>query len=519
MVFLNKFILVDASDQMMGTLDLIWVCASFLIILFASYSALSLAKSIKESTGLWFWFWYFAAVFSLGAGIWSMHFVAMLAMNMGIPITYDSFITVASIFPALVSAAVLFGSIRFKAEVKTPLLVLIGTLAGLSVSAMHLIGMEAMIMKADLYYRPVPFLISQVIAIVVGLIAAKLVLQFAASAKDNGQKILASFALAIGVSAVHFSGVWAASFVANHQNIAGSPVDKPLLALFVSIACIAIASLSHFATLLNQRILLQVNEGLSSKIKEQLLKQEEAGRLLRQRSKMADMGEMIAMIVHQWRQPLSVINVAKADLELKLQLDKLEKKEALEVLEEIQIAVNYMDQTMKDFRNFFRPDLSPQAITVEELVKNSLSIVGRLVEDRGVTLVQSTSYEGQVETYLNELLQVMVNIIKNALDVIRERNTQNPKITITAKEQEGKVVISICDNAGGIPEEHLGSIFEQYYTTKGEEEGTGLGLYMSKIIVNDRCGGSLKVENLDDGACFTITLPLKLDGAACNLGH
>jgi len=242
--------------------------------------------------------------------------------------------------------------------------------------------------------------------------------------------------------------------------------------------------------------------------------QEKQKELSIQQSRMAQMGEMISMIAHQWRQPLGAISATSIDLTMQIEMElfDLEDKQSREAcqvyftnrLKEIDGFVQNLTTTIDDFRNFYKPNKESDFVLLQEPIRKALGIIrGTLLSD-GIEIVEKCTSKNSVNLYSNEIVQVILNILKNGHDNFREKAIKNPKITLTCEDREDKVVLEICDNGGGIAEDVLPSIFDPYFSTKTEKNGTGLGLYMSKTIIEEHHKGSLVATNRDGGACFTI---------------
>ena len=266
----------------------------------------------------------------------------------------------------------------------------------------------------------------------------------------------------------------------------------------------------------NHLELLEMNETLAKKVQEEVEKNRQKDQRILQQSRLAQMGEMISMIAHQWRQPLGSISAVVAGLKLKLLLNKFDlesvegreahKQFTNESLHKIEEYVRFLTNTIDDFRNFFKPDKQKERIHLEKLVLRTLEIIGKALEINGIELKVTTQTSKEVLTYTNEITQVILNILKNAEDVIKERNIPHAHISITIFEHDGLQCIDIEDNAGGIATHVLPHVFEPYFSTKQEKNGTGLGLYMSKIIIEEHCQGSITVTNTASGAKFSIML-------------
>lgn len=266
----------------------------------------------------------------------------------------------------------------------------------------------------------------------------------------------------------------------------------------------------------NHLDLVTINQNLATRIEEEVEKNRQKDKHILQQSRMAQMGEMISMIAHQWRQPLGSISAVVASMKLKILLNKFDLtsedgREAYqhfthESLHKIEEYVRFLTNTIDDFRNFFKPDKHKESISLLKLTNRTLEIIGKALEINGITVHVDARTSKEIMVYANEITQVILNILKNAEDVFKERGTESASINITLFEKENIQTIEIEDNAGGIPETILPHIFEPYFSTKQEKNGTGLGLYMSKIIVEEHCHGTLRAENTPVGARFIITL-------------
>ena len=258
----------------------------------------------------------------------------------------------------------------------------------------------------------------------------------------------------------------------------------------------------------SQDELKEFNKTLEEKVAKEVEYSRQKDQQMLEQSRLAQMGEMISMIAHQWRQPLSAITATTGTMTLKIQLDQSDAKGMQEEIEKINTYVQYLSTTISDFRNFFKSDKEQHITSLHEIVHRSIQIIGSLLQSEGIKLELFLESKTEFTSYPNELQQVVINLLKNAKDVFAEKEISSPRIFIKTVTLDTEVQLSVSDNAGGIPDANLPYIFDPYFTTKEKRDGTGLGLYMSKLIVEDHCRGKLKVENLDDGACFTLSLPL-----------
>jgi len=264
----------------------------------------------------------------------------------------------------------------------------------------------------------------------------------------------------------------------------------------------------------NRKLLEQeledLNTNLEKKIKKEIRKNQVNTQQLIQQSRLAQMGEMISMIAHQWRQPLSAISATTNNLILKMIIeDKVDKKYFDQELKLITDYSQYLSSTIDDFRNFFKSDKEKIVFELKDIIEKSLSMIKTSLDAKSIVVTKNIDIDCKLFTYPNELQQVFLNLLKNAEDALSERDISNRRISIDLiLENSNWVLIKISDNGGGIKEELLDKIFDPYYSTKKKRDGTGLGLYMSKIIINEHCNGNLKVKNSDQGAIFTVELPI-----------
>ncbi len=248
-----------------------------------------------------------------------------------------------------------------------------------------------------------------------------------------------------------------------------------------------------------------LNQSLIQKIEEEVENNREKDKQLLKQSRMAQMGEMISMIAHQWRQPLAAISSTSASLELKASLNRLDNDTAQQKAQDISSFSQHLSKTIDDFRDFFKPNKKKIETTYDELIVSVLDIIGVSIENKNIKLIQELECHDSFTTYPNEIKQVILNLIKNAEDALLEKQTEDPSIRISTYKENDTYILEVSDNAGGISEEIIENIFDPYFSTKTKKDGTGLGLYMSKTIIEDHCGGEISVRNGYNGAVFKIT--------------
>jgi len=248
--------------------------------------------------------------------------------------------------------------------------------------------------------------------------------------------------------------------------------------------------------------LVELNAGLEQKIKEAVEKYREQEQIMIQRSRMADMGEMIGSIAHQWRQPLNALALHIQDLEDAYDYDELDRDYLQNMIERSMQQIDYMSETIDDFRNFFAPAKASEPIVLQKSIEELERLFGAQLKSHNITLtIEIESSIPEIMGYKNELQQVFINLLNNAKDAIKE----NGEIHIKASSLDEDIFISIEDSGGGIPDAILHKIFDPYFTTKHKSKGTGIGLYMVKTIV-EKMGGEIEAYNIPNGARFNLHL-------------
>ncbi|MFY9075384.1 HAMP domain-containing sensor histidine kinase [Malaciobacter mytili] len=262
--------------------------------------------------------------------------------------------------------------------------------------------------------------------------------------------------------------------------------------------------------------LQELNENLEKKVQKEVEKNRQKDKRMIQQSRFAALGEMIGNIAHQWRQPLSAISSTASSMQLQLQLKLTNEEEIEKSYKTIISYVEFLTHTIEDFRNFFKEDKQKVEYEILEVLKKTLNITDAAYKDRNIQVILNKKQEYfKSFGFPNELSQVFLNILNNAKDAITNNKINYPIVQINIYEEENLNIIEILDNAGGINQEIIDKIFDPYFTTKHQSQGTGIGLYMSKEIIEKHMNGILKVENRtliekdnkQQGACFIISLP------------
>jgi len=307
-------------------------------------------------------------------------------------------------------------------------------------------------------------------------------------------------------------------------------VDYTVAYWILGFAILLIAVILYWNMLLKREIanrlvveseLRELNNTLEEKITEAVNEIHDRESIIQHQSRLAQMGEMINMIAHQWRQPLGATATATIAIQSKVQLKKYdmasidgrEKFESylMNKLTAIQEYIALMTNTIDDFRNFFKKDRDMELVDVTKTIEKALFIITPHMEAKNITIIKQLDSTKSIYLYPNEIMQVILNLLKNSDDayddlVSGNKVPENRIIMLHSYDVEGGVKVDFCDNAGGVPSEALDRVFEPYFSTKKEKNGTGLGLYMSKIIVENHHNGLLKIENMRDGVFLSLTL-------------
>ncbi|WP_324082604.1 PAS domain-containing sensor histidine kinase [Geomonas sp.] len=227
-------------------------------------------------------------------------------------------------------------------------------------------------------------------------------------------------------------------------------------------------------------------------------------KLMIRQGRLAALGEMIGNIAHQWRQPLNTLGLIVQELPRMYQRGMFDQEYLDASTARAMQVINYMSKTIDGFRNFFGPDKEKESFRVAEVLGKTVSIVEAAFKELNLTIEVESDPALEVYGYPNEFSQVILNILVNAKDAILERRVEHPMVSVRLFRENGKTVLTISDNAGGIAPDIMEKIFDPYFTTKGPDKGTGIGLFMSKTIIEKNMNGSLTARNSEEGAEFRI---------------
>lgn len=246
------------------------------------------------------------------------------------------------------------------------------------------------------------------------------------------------------------------------------------------------------------------NQRLQEEIEKAVEKNRKQEKLLMQQAKMAEIGSMLESIAHQWRQPLNILGLSMTRLNLSCSMEN--NAESAKVIEIAEAQIEYMSQTIDDFRNFFKQDRHQVMVNIRRLIEDVEALLGPLLIRKKIRIEHNIDPDISVWIYPNELKQVLINLVNNAREAIEQTRSEERFIIIRCTNDEKYCTLSIEDTGGGIPSEIMDKIFDPYFTTKFESQGTGIGLYMAKMIIEKHFLGKLSVRNTSRGACFEIRL-------------
>jgi len=256
------------------------------------------------------------------------------------------------------------------------------------------------------------------------------------------------------------------------------------------------------------RELEDLNAQLEERVRKEVAQSREKDRMLIQQSRLASMGEMIGNIAHQWRQPLNALGLVLQNIRLAHQTGRLDEAYLDRAIVKGMKLIDAMSHTIDDFRNFFKPNKSKERFEIARSIRSALELVEASFKSHDIAVKLDVEPGLEAIGFPGEFSQVLLNVLTNAKDALLERNVEKKEIDIHAFREKNDIVITVEDNAGGIDPEVIDKIFDPYFTTKEEGKGTGLGLYMSKMIVERNMRGSIVVQNGTKGARFAISIPV-----------
>lgn len=250
-----------------------------------------------------------------------------------------------------------------------------------------------------------------------------------------------------------------------------------------------------------------LNKDLDKKIKDEVAQRQKQEALLIHQSRLAAMGEMIGAIAHQWRQPLNALGLVQQNLQFRYQMGKLDDDFMNRSMEKSERLIQKMSTTIDDFRNFFKPNKHIEPFNIKTVIQSTVELLEAQLKSNNIKLEINCGDNLIINGFQGEFSQVILNLVNNAKDALIECNPDQPMINIEVKNNlSGIITINVKDNGGGIPDAIIDKIYDPYFTTKEEGKGTGIGLYMTKIIVENNMLGTLRAFNDTEGANFCIDI-------------
>jgi len=258
----------------------------------------------------------------------------------------------------------------------------------------------------------------------------------------------------------------------------------------------------------------KLNETLEQRVEHGIREIQMKEQMLQEQARLVQMGEMISMIAHQWRQPLATITSAMMVIERNIEIGKYDfsSKEGREVFfnflinkhEEINENIQYLSSTTDDFRNFFNPDTEKEIIYINTPIQKALKLILSSMYNSDIEVIIDLKSNKQCEIYANEVMQVFLNILKNASDALMGGKEGKKVIRVITYDTNTECIVEICDNGIGISNKVIEKVFDPYFTTKGEKIGTGLGLYMAKSIIEEHHYGKIEIESQKGRTCLIL---------------
>jgi signal transduction histidine kinase len=255
-----------------------------------------------------------------------------------------------------------------------------------------------------------------------------------------------------------------------------------------------------------EEALKRLNATLEQRVGEELARNREKDHMLIQQSRLAAMGEMVHNIAHQWRQPLNSLGLIVSNMQDDFRFDTMTAESMERDVEQVRRLLERMSTTIDDFREFFRPDREETQFDVADAAKQAIFVIEATLKNNHIDLAVDTPPGLTVTGFHGQYAQAVLNLLVNAKEAIMEKKVGNGQIRLRLEERDGTAVLSVDDNGGGIPQAVLPRLFEPYFTTK--EQGSGIGLYMVKMIIERNMHGTVAAANIENGASFSLRVPL-----------
>ena len=478
-----------------GTHDPYLVVLSILVAAFASYTALDLGGHVAAARGLARRVWLVAAAITMGGGIWSMHFVAMLAFIMPTPMSYDIGLTTLSLMVAIFVTGGGFYVISRKSA-SLLRLVFSGIFMGLGIVTMHYTGMAAMRGHAELSYDRLYVALSIVIAI--GASTAALWLAFRTT--DLGQKLVAAVVMGLAISGMHYTAMWGTIFTAQgplHDAQGNASLDQTTLALAVAGITFVILAFASIVSLLER------------KRAEEALRRARAE--LAHINRVTTMGELTASLAHEVTQPIAAAATnAEACLRwLTGDHPNLEEARAaaLSIVKDAKRAAEIISRIRQLFQ---KSPPQRRSVDINEIIREMIALLRSEVTRHSISVRAELAADlPQIMGDRVQLQQVMMNLITNSIDAMKDVDGPRELAIKSQRAEHEQVMVCVSDTGAGLPPQQADQIFRAFFTTK--PHGTGMGLSISRSIVESHSGRLWAANNSSRGASFHIILPTKVE--------
>jgi NO-binding membrane sensor protein with MHYT domain len=480
-----------------GTYDPYLVTLSILVAAFASYTALDLGAHVAAARGLVRRIWLAAAAITMGGGIWSMHFVAMLAFTMPMPMSYEIRLTALSLMVAIFVTGVGFYVISRKSASLLPRLIFSGLFMGLGIAAMHYTGMAAMTGQAELRYDRLYVTLSLLIAI--GASTAALWLTFRTT--DLGQKLVAAVLMGLAISGLHYTAMAGTVFTAHiplHEAQGNASLDQTTLALVVAGITFVILAFASIVSVLEQ------------KRAEAALRRARAD--LAHINRVTTLGELTASLAHEVSQPIAAAATNANACVRWLTRDPPDLEEARASALSIVNDAKRAGEIISRIRLLFQkgaPQREP--VDVNEIIRELVVLVRSEVTRHSISVRAELAADlPQVMGDRVQLQQVMMNLITNSIDAMKDVDGTRELAIKSQRAEDEQVMVYVSDTGVGLPPQQADQIFSAFFTTK--PHGTGMGLSISRSIIESHSGRLWAADNSSRGASFHVVLPTKVQG-------
>jgi NO-binding membrane sensor protein with MHYT domain len=479
-----------------GTHDPYLVALSILVASFASYTALDLSGHVGAAQGFARRMWLVAAAITMGGGIWSMHFVAMLAFIMPTPMSYDIGLTALSLLVAIFVTGGGFYVISRQSGSRLGLVLSGGIFMGLGIAAMHYTGMAAMRGHAEVSYD----LLFVALSLVIAIVASTLALWLAFRTTDLGQRLVAAVVMGLAISGMHYTAMRAAIFTAHdpaHEAQVNASLDQTSLALAIAGITFIILAVASAASLFER------------KRAEEALRQAQAD--LARVNRVNTMAELTASLAHEVNQPISAA-VTNADACVRwLAGDTPNLEEARATAMQIVKDGTRAAEIITRIRLLFKKGTPHrELLDVNEVIREMIVLLRSEVARNSISVRTALAADlPQVMGDRVQLQQVMMNLIGNSIDAMKDMDGTRELAIESRRAENEQLMVSVSDTGVGLPPQQANQIFDAFFTTK--VHGTGMGLSISRSIVASHNGRLWAADNSPRGASFHLILPTRVE--------